>query len=384
MNYLIFSQNHWNSPLKYQRHRLTEYLDARQETQRIWYFSKVPMRGMEWSDLYRFGGRLFSTGRDDGGGVRDIARPVPSKVRLCRPFLYDGLGVSGLTEIFNRLFLRRIADMQLDWRSTIVISYQPIRALIDLKKRFNPFRMVYVSVHDFEAMPGVSRRVCEVERRLIEAADLFATDSVALAEKLKGNARADHLAPGCAGEAISLSRMKGFHAKKPRRLLYFGTVASYLDWTLIEGLLASGIGIDFIGRNHDVPEAYLRRYPGLSMLPPRDFERAVPTLLEYEGVILPYRVDERNDLIMPAKIYEMMSLGLPIFVPAMKWSMQLDLAGVLYQYSSLVDLLTAIHGFSLADFIPRRERMLSLAMENTWDARFDHFIRKVIEIEKSE
>ena len=79
--------------------------------------------------------------------------------------------------------------------------------------------------------------------------------------------------------------MKGFHAKKPRRLLYFGTVA-HLDWTLTR---FAGVRYrNRFYRENTIPEAY-RGVTRLSMLPPRDFERAVPTLLEYEGVILPYR-----------------------------------------------------------------------------------------------
>lgn len=377
MNYLIFSQNHWDSPLKYQRHRLAEYLSDREDTQSVWYFSRVPMRAVEAADFKRLAQRF----RRAGGGGRELSnvrRPVPSKVTLCRPYLYDGIGVPLLSRVSERLFLSRISRLGLDWSRTIVISYQPISALNALKKRFNPFRMVYVSVHDFESMPGVSRRVCEVEKHLIENADLAATDSSALAEKLLGDPSASYLAPACGEDVIHLSRQRSFYSEGIRKLVYFGTIASYLDWDLIEGLLEDGIRVDFMGKNHDMPTSYLERFPNLSVLPASDFERAARTLWDYDGVILPYKVDHRNDLIIPAKVYEMISLGMPVFVPRMKWSQQAEFIETLYVYDGLKDLLGKIHGFNVREFLPRRECMFKLAEENTWEGRFENLLEKVL------
>src|SRR5690606_33712973 len=46
MKYVIFSQNHWNSPLKYQRHRLAEFLAERSDTERVVFASQISVRSL--------------------------------------------------------------------------------------------------------------------------------------------------------------------------------------------------------------------------------------------------------------------------------------------------------------------------------------------------
>lgn len=373
-NILIFSANNWNSPLKYQRHHLAEFLAEKDSTGNVYFFAKSAIRRITIKDFLQVFIRKFSKKKSHTRSKKDKIKlinysMIPYQFRLFKGF-------------FKNKFFNKIDALNLKPENTIIISYQPFPELIELVDKLRPIKFVYISVHDYENMTGVSKKVVETEQQIIKQADLFTTDSSSLFEKLSGkdiSARLINLAPACPSPVVKKSKSSMYTKNKINKLIYFGTIAKYLDWDFMRSAAEQGFQIDFLGHEHDLNLSQL--LPSSKRYSPTDFENAYEIFEQYDAIILPYLTNERNRHVIPAKIYECFSLGLPIFAPNMLWANERSIKGLVYTYDGLDDFLNKTREFSSSEYQTTRVRMLDVAEENSWDRRFEP-LYKFIRVEK--
>jgi hypothetical protein len=369
MNIIIFSENNWDTPLKYQRHHLAEYFAKKEGVNKVFFFSKSAIRKINLIEVFQILSRklLFY-------GLKNPKREVHKKIKIVNYYFFPFQSSFKLLNVNLKMKIFKIINnLNVDWNETVLISYQPIPIILEIISKYKPMKSVYVSVHDYEQMYGVSKRVISYEKKIISKVDLFTTDSKDLYDKLSPETeRKIPLTPACPLESVKKSITRVYNSNKIKRLIYFGTIAKYLDWEVIETLLNEGYKVDFLGKEYDVKLSSDSIFKSCKIFSPIDFENAYELLSSYDAIILPYKLNDRNDLIIPAKIYECMSLGLPIITPNMKWTMNNEFKALLFLYSESHDLLYKLKKFDVSDFINnKRPLLLDLAKNNSWDNRFN-------------
>lgn len=372
MNYIIFSQNKWNSALKYQRHRLAEYLAKKPDTELVVFVSRISVKDMRNIFTFRMLRRLLSALNVlFFQSPLKLSRGKPENVVTISACIYPYQLRIMDKLIFFPLLIRRISKVLDDAGPGVrIIAYQPIPYLPRLKTILSASSFIYVTVHDFENIPGVNNRVPKEELSLIASSDHAVTDSEALAEKLL-DPSANLMAPAC-----DLSVVKKSRAITPRipeelkSLVYFGTIAPYLSYFTLQELHRIGIDLKFVGKLSGISKSFITSRLGGEIFPPLDFESASKYLRTFDGTILPYEASDRNENIIPAKIFECLALGIPVFVPRMRWSTGTSLGEALYIYDSTEELLKLVRGFDPNLFRNKRRIGLDIAADNSWDARF--------------
>jgi len=375
-NVIIFSQNHWHSKLKYQRHHLAEFLSACPDVNKIFFFSKIPIRKCRAKDIADLFISIFGKKKKNDQGKN---RKVPTKVVLKRPNLAPfQFPFTLFAGILRRNFIRSIKDMDLDWEQTLVISYQPFPELLTLKNTFREMCVVYISVHDYSTMPGVSRQVAMVESDVISEVDHFYTDSEIPWDSIEKDIEKKVLPPACPSDVVVESLRSCYISNRIKNMVYFGTISGYLDLESIIILKERGVNVDFMGEEHGVKLSKIGFLRGFKLLRPQDFEGAAKFLRKYDAVIMPYKNSERNRKIVPAKIYESFSLGIPVFAPDMLWARCPEFRDKVYIYNDVYDLVEKIIAFDKIKFVEEvRPAMLELASMNTWTKRFALFFDEV-------
>jgi hypothetical protein len=253
----------------------------------------------------------------------------------------------------------------------IIISYQPFPELIEIIENIKPEKFIYISVHDYSEMLGVSDLVVKCEQNIIKKSDLFTTDSSSLFTKLTSKSVEDRiisLEAACPNSIIEKSKLKNYNSSILKKLIYFGTIASYLDWELLKKLEKNGYQVDFLGYEYDIKLNKI--LSGSILYESRDFENAYDLFMNYDAIILPYQVNSRNDHVIPAKIYECFSLGMPIYTPNMKWTHDKNIKNLIFIYNDFADLSLQLQKFNYDDFIQLRKEMINIAEKNSWDKRF--------------
>ncbi|MGE4465992.1 hypothetical protein [Sphaerochaeta sp.] len=371
---MLFSPNNWNSHLKYQRHHLAEYLANQESVEHVYFLSKVAVRKLKLNDFIQILSRklLFrkvSTERKRHEKISIVNYGlIPYQFKVLNLFL-------------RKKFFSKIAALNLVASEVIIISYQPFPELLELVDRLKPSKFIYISVHDYENMTGVCKEVIKTEQEIIKRADLFSTDSYSLFEKLSGKSVSERviaLAPACPTSVLRKSKESQYEKNEIRKLIYFGTIAKYLDWNFIRDAFANGFRIDFLGHEYDFNLA--NYFPESKRYDPTDFENAYEIFMQYDAIILPYLTGDRNQHVLPAKIYECFALGLPVFAPDMLWVKTKNISNFVFAYENFDDFRYKANSFDMQKFQTVREHMLDVAENNSWAKRFEPLFRFIQEL----
>ncbi|TCK62359.1 hypothetical protein [Seleniivibrio woodruffii] len=370
---LLFSPNNWDSPLKYQRHHLAEYLADQESVECVYFLSKVAVRKLKISDFIKM---LFSKLLSR---KVSIERKKHDKISIVNYGLIP-YQFKILNHFLKKKFFRKIAALNLVADEIVIISYQPFPELLELVERLKPTKFIYISVHDYENMTSVCKEVMKTEQAIIKRADLFSTDSYSLFEKLSGKSVSERvitLAPACPTSVLKKSKDTKYEKNEIRKLIYFGTIANYLDWDFINKAFSDGFRIDFLGYEYDFNLA--SNLPESKRYDPTDFENAYEIFMQYDAIILPYLIGDRNQHVLPAKIYECFSLGLPVFAPDMLWVKAKDINDFVFTYENFDDFRCKVNSFDMQGFQIIREHMLGVAENNRWEKRFEPLFRFIQE-----
>lgn len=239
--------------------------------------------------------------------------------------------------------------------------------------------LVYDRIDLHTGFAGVPPAVAEVERALVERADLVSVTSRSLADGVADAGRRTILLPN----AVALHDF-GDHPAPPRETggrVRVGYVGALGDWFDVEAVRSAAIaepGWRFVlaGAVESPKVAALGHLPNLDLLGEIPY-RTVPTFLRSLDVALvPFRDLPLTRAVDPVKLYETFAAGVPVVARRLpeveRWPEPL-----LYPYEAPTDLAREIRRAVGGDTLAIRRRRRGAVEGETWTARAATLLRAI-------
>lgn len=245
-----------------------------------------------------------------------------------------------------------------------VISYiwWPIPAYTELIDLLQPAMSVYSCVDNHAAMVGCPSWLPSTEIQIVESADLIVVTSEPLFRKWKRSAKKIHLRPRSVNYSLFSLANTG-PTKTIERLIFFGGISSRIDFTVINAIANVGYLVDLYG---EWRVGYMEMHTNVTfhgLLLPTDLPKIIG---QYDAILWPYHLDKYTSGILPAKLYECMASGKPVFSTALPALESLGHLG-LYLGESSEHLISL-----LSNFDPERDEAYykvrtKSAAEHSWE-----------------
>ena len=306
---VILSSVEWNAT-RQRHHAFAEHWAA--AGHRVFFVENTGFREPGRRDLGRVLSRLQGALGTKRGG-----RPLPPRLHVISPLVLPPTR-RAFREANESLLVPRLVDMLHDRGlrpGAVVFAYLPTATTLALIDQLRAALVIYDCVDNFYGLPSPPSDLAAVEAALLSRAGLVLTTSRTLYDRLKQrHPKVLELHHGV-GPAF-------FLPPKPlgpiRRLVYFGTVWSALDYRAIGALAGGSSAVDLIG---PIKEAAPPLPPSVTLFGPVPYEDLPSLLGKADALILPYIDSDYNQGVIPAKIYECLATGLPVLaspLPALK------------------------------------------------------------------
>lgn len=153
-------------------------------------------------------------------------------------------------------------------------------------------------------------------------------------------------------------------------MVYIGTVAEWFDVETIEyaAKTNSNIIINIIGPIDSISEDFkkLYRYQNIKILGKRPYEEIPHILSKMDIAIMPFIVNDVVKAVNPVKIYEYLSMGMPVI--SVKYNETEKFGEKIYLYSNKYEFVKKIEDAMENKFDQSR---IEYAQNNTWQKRVD-------------
>lgn len=244
----------------------------------------------------------------------------------------------------------------------VVVIYVPTPTTLALLDSLTPSLVVYDCASNFSDHPDAPADFAEVERALLDRADLVVTDS----RYLYDLQRPRHPRVVRIHQGVD----EAFLAAKPasggfRSFCYYGTWGSALDAELVGALSRAGFDVTLSGfvkgPPPDLPAA-VRRLPAI----PR--EELLGRLEAFDAFLLPYCLTPFHKGVIPAKTYEILAMGRPALatpLPSMG-----EFKEHFYLGATPAEWVAAAHGLPRTETPERAAARRELARSHTYAAEF--------------
>lgn len=356
---IILSSLHWHST--WQRHQdIAGGLAGR--GYQVIYVEPVPKRWPGRTEWRRVAGRL----RGSSGASGYCVQEVPQGVTLVSPRLLPDVGRAA--QWSNRhFFVRRVAQHIRDLcpdGPVVIINYLPLPAALSLQQALQPDLAIYDCVADWSAFP-LTTSLAATEERLLAEVDVVFADSPFLFEKMsRRHACVRQVLPAVHYELFAAAQSG--HARdeaSPPLCLYFGTLGFALDMALLQKV-GESYALRLIGPARVPLPAFSERVEICGTVP----REAIPDLLqEADVLLLPYDGNAPHlKAVIPAKTFECLATGIPTVVSGLT---SLDSYADLFYLADSDEAFLANIETALAEDPGRRAARVSVAQENSWEAR---------------
>jgi len=171
-------------------------------------------------------------------------------------------------------------------------------------------RLAYLRLDDYALYPGVDPElVRRTEPVMFRRADAVFATARTLMPPEAFRAKSHYLPHGVQSEVFARVPLD---PPRTRILGFFGTIAEWLDFDLIERVAraAPEWTLELVGKVDVFPER-LRTMPNLRLLPPVPHRRLPEMAARWAAAWIPYRITERTVTVNPLKIREYLAAGLP-------------------------------------------------------------------------
>lgn len=254
----------------------------------------------------------------------------------------------------------------------VVFVYLPTETTFQILDRLDGPLVVYDCADNVRGLPSPPLGFDEHEAKLIKRAILVLTTSRTLFQDKKSlHANVLELHHGVNSEFFLTPQTPGRH----RRIAYFGTLWSALDYSAVRALADAGFQLTLIGPEKEPPPplpSSIRRVGRLS-------HTALPgTLKDFDCLILPYVDNEYNRGVIPAKVYECLATGRPVLaspLPALKAVP--ELAAVLRFARTPDEWVSAARALDLDETAAKRDARIAVARDHSEESAFSSLMSAV-------
>lgn len=336
----------------------------------VFYVESTAKRNPKLNDVPRIIKRILNRKRVNLPGEN----PIPENLTVISPVILPStwnLFRSVNKRFFIKKFARGLKERGIE--KPIVYCYLPTQTSLDIIEELDPLLVIYHCVDNFSAFPGVSDDFLEIEKKVIERADLmFVTSDYLYAEKKKYRSDIKQVLP--AVDFTLFNSADRGPLKKIETLCYFGAVCDRLDYDLIKKIAESfrDIRIKMVG-------------PVIGNLPPlpdnvlfvgkKKYCNLPEELLDSDCLIFPYKINDYTKGIIPAKLFESFATGKPIIstaLPNFEKFKELILIARSHE-----EFLIHIRNLLMLETEDKKLNRINTAKVNSWENRFNEILQYI-------
>lgn len=238
--------------------------------------------------------------------------------------------------------------------------------------------IIYDCMDHHSAMARTSdrKKVFDLEQKLINRSDVTFATSEKLKEVIPGLMDAILVRNGYRS-SLTASKIKATKIKDKYTIGYFGTIASWFDFELLEDSLNHNSRVEYRLLGPVDPSINTNLNSDIIFQGIVEHAKLGEVVQEYDALIMPFKL---NDIILavdPVKLYEYINLGkciISIRYPEIeRFEPFVYFYNTYEEYTSLLEMLSQ-NGFPVKYNEEQRKRFLE---ENTWDARYEIIHQKI-------
>lgn len=291
---------------------------------------------------------------------------MPANIHLVNMgFINPGKGFFALVNYFKVKKMNKIFGKKYD----IVINYLPINTTRFILNDIHSKKVIYDCVRNFIDWGSYYKSVHKEEKRLCNIVDAIFCDSYYLKNKFSELKIPVMQFLPIANEDWLKGCIRKRSVIKIKKIGYFGTIGEHVDTDVFQLLIKLGYEIHFWGViSCDINmKIYKHGYV-------TDLKFLASQIMDtVDAIIIPYRGN--MDGVMPAKLLQALSTGLPVFCSDFYDSR--SLSEYLYVYKKKGALIELIRNYNLAQHnnkIKKIEELLGGKIEDTQFQRFKNAI----------
>ena len=313
---------------------------------------------------------------------------LPINLTVVSPIIIPYYGFPFVRSL-NRFSVRRvIRSIMADQRITNPVVVTTFPCTCDYVGAFDESLHIYYCVDDFVNWPGVALPLIRsMEDKLIQQSDLVMATAEALCdEKERDGKRPLLLAHGVDFDHFhtaleTIDRPLEFQ-NIPRPIIgYFGAISAWLDFDLIVSLATNRPAWSFVFIGPvDTNISALSGIPNIHLLGKIPYDQLPRYAACFDVGIIPFQVNDLTRSVNPLKLFEYLSLGLPVvssYMPEVS-----KYADIVYIASDRREFLTCLDAAVEQDSIERRMQRIESARNHSWNSVAERFSALVYEAER--
>ncbi|EYE89475.1 glycosyl transferase [Fervidicella metallireducens AeB] len=235
-------------------------------------------------------------------------------------------------------------------------------------------KLIFRIPDDFSHHNGFPESVVEIEKRLIDKADVIFITSKFLENKvLERNKKPYLLNNGVDFQHFNKQNLtvpREYHGKE-KRVVYVGAIDEWFDVGLIREIAdGSDANIFIIGRPR-IDLSKIKNLKNVYILGPRPYEEIPSYLKNADVAIIPFIKNQLTDAVSPIKLYEYASSGIPVVSSNLK-EVKNTMAPI-YVAKDTSDFLTGIKKYLNKEY--NREDIINFGFNNSWGARYEYAMK---------
>jgi GT2 family glycosyltransferase len=232
--------------------------------------------------------------------------------------------------------------------------------------------VLYDRMDHHEGFAETGEAMMELERRLVEQADLVACTSQRIFEGTKQATDKCVLIRNAGEYEHFAERPAQLACESPRRVVgYFGAIAQWFDADLVAHAARERTDLDFVlvGETFGSDLGDLPELPNVTLIGEVGYDELPAYLHSFDVCMIPFKVVELTLSTNPVKVYEYLSAGKPVVsVPLPEVLAMGDVVGIGRDPQGFVRELDAALD---EDSEEKREHRRAFARANTWENRGD-------------
>jgi UDP-galactopyranose mutase len=275
---------------------------------------------------------------------------------------------AGLDEEHRDAALKRLLDAYSAGLSRPLIAWYYTPMMLPFSRDLDASVVVFDAMDELSKFKFAPQNLLDLERELIERADLVFTGGSSLYEAKKDRHDSVHLFPSSV-DRIHFAKARA-HQFDPAdqedlnrpRLGFYGVIDERFDIELLDAIAKMRPDWSFVmvGPVVKISEDDLPRRPNIHYLGPKKYEQLPAYLSGWDVALMPFAMNESTQFISPTKTPEYLAGGKPVVSTPVR--------DVVRHYGHL-------QGVGIAstpeEFVAQCEQMLSLGRDGDWLAEAD-------------